>query len=309
MAIVLRSEFGVAVAVPSATDTPNVGVGNVEPDDADVVAYWTAERRFEKLPAPSEGEWLAEFEEPGQTVDAYFASGPNAVTVYRKTLYIQPIGDLPPGMATQVRQYVAIYFGMPAVVLPRIDPPSDRLRHSESGTPQWHTGDLHHLLFETSPPDAYATLGITMTDLYPGEDWEYVFGHARFKERVAVISGFRYGDSDGVSFRERILRVATHELGHAFGILHCVHFECAMNGVNSLEESDLTPLQLCPVDLRKIQTAVGFHPRERYERLEEFYRTNQMFWQAERVAGLIESAENPMVAAGVADAGDAAQLH
>jgi len=29
----------------------------------------------------------------------------------------------------------------------------------------------------------------------------------------------------------------THEIGHMFGIHHCVHFSCLLNGSNHLEES------------------------------------------------------------------------
>ena len=39
-----------------------------------------------------------------------------------------------------------------------------------------------------------------------------------------------------------------------FGISHCVHFHCRMNGSDSLEESDRSPMHLCPVCLRKLQS-------------------------------------------------------
>ena len=33
----------------------------------------------------------------------------------------------------------------------------------------------------------------------------------------------------------------THEIGHMFGIKHCVHFNCLMNGSNHEEENDSKP--------------------------------------------------------------------
>lgn len=46
-----------------------------------------------------------------------------------------------------------------------------------------------------------------------------------------------------------------------------------MNGANSLAEDDGHPMHLCPVDLKKLQWAIGFDPVARYRNLEAFYRT------------------------------------
>jgi hypothetical protein len=43
-----------------------------------------------------------------------------------------------------------------------------------------------------------------------------------------------------------------------------------MNRSNHLAESEARPLNLCPVDLRKIYESVGFDVLERYRRLLEF---------------------------------------
>ena len=53
-------------------------------------------------------------------------------------------------------------------------------------------------------------------------------------------------------FFRRCVGVLTHEIGHLFGMAHCVYFECVMNGSNHLEESDNGPLQLCPMCLHKL---------------------------------------------------------
>lgn len=52
-----------------------------------------------------------------------------------------------------------------------------------------------------------------------------------------------------------------------FGMHHCTFFACVENGSNSLAESDSRPLHACPVCLRKLQSSIGFNPREREERL------------------------------------------
>lgn len=49
-----------------------------------------------------------------------------------------------------------------------------------------------------------------------------------------------------------------HEIGHMFGIRHCIFFKCLMNGSMSLEEGTKKPLEFCPVCIRKLQSNVGF---------------------------------------------------
>ena len=43
-----------------------------------------------------------------------------------------------------------------------------------------------------------------------------------------------------------------------------------MNGSNHLEESDQQPLHACPVCLRKLESALRFDIRDRYEQLRTF---------------------------------------
>ncbi|MBW2252743.1 MAG: archemetzincin, partial [Deltaproteobacteria bacterium] len=44
---------------------------------------------------------------------------------------------------------------------------------------------------------------------------------------------------------ERAVKVALHELGHLFDLLHCEHKRCLMHFSGSIEELDEQPLYLC----------------------------------------------------------------
>ena len=64
-----------------------------------------------------------------------------------------------------------------------------------------------------------------------------------------------------------------HETGHMFGIKHCIHFSCLMNGSNHMEETDRRYPFLCPVCLRKIQFRLNLTPAKllaRYNDLLDF---------------------------------------
>src|SRR5690606_32924923 len=103
------------------------------------------------------------------------------------------------------------------------------------------------------PADALLLIGLTMTDLYPGEDWNFVFGYAALDNRVGVYSLLRFdpaivepGRATTLEQRralmlERGLKLMTHELTHSFGVRHCIHYDCLMNGANHIEESDAHP--------------------------------------------------------------------
>ncbi|KAJ5288736.1 hypothetical protein N7478_001766 [Penicillium angulare] len=50
----------------------------------------------------------------------------------------------------------------------------------------------------------------------------------------------------------RICRTTSHELGHCFGIDHCVYYACCMQGTSCLCEDTRQPPYLCPVDQAKL---------------------------------------------------------
>ncbi|TVY25986.1 Archaemetzincin-2 [Lachnellula hyalina] len=68
----------------------------------------------------------------------------------------------------------------------------------------------------------------------------------------------------------RACRTAAHELGHCFGIGHCVYYACSMQGTASIIEDARQPLYLCPIDLAKVLNATGANLKERYQALLAF---------------------------------------
>ena len=148
---------------------------------------------------------------------------------------------------------------------------------------------LDDVLKPRLPNDAMAMIGLTAADLWPGEGWNFVFGQASLVERVGVWSIYRYGDpeKDVESFQRclvRTLKVATHETGHMFSMAHCTLFECNMCGSNSLAESDVRPMWLCPYCMAKLGWATGTAPERQFTRLAAFckargLKTEQDFYE------------------------------
>lgn len=61
-----------------------------------------------------------------------------------------------------------------------------------------------------------------------------------------------------------------HELGHCFGLKHCIHFNCLMQGSNNGQEAEKKLHELCPVCHKKLFFAVEFDPVERFLKLKQW---------------------------------------
>lgn len=260
---------------------------------------FSAEQGFEVKKEPGGFDWLASHEESGQGYQDYLAARPNRPGEHgRSVLYLLPLGDFPkeiaPDLVTLKKQMSLYYAPMTVKILPSI--PAEKVKTSSrenslSGQTQWHSKGILLWLSNQLPRDSYGLLAVTMTDLYPGKGWNFVFGQATYKNRVGVFSFARFPPNYSVEelseeeksllVLRRACKVLTHEMGHMFGIKHCIYYECNMNGANSLQEADGTPMHLCPVCLRKLQHAVGFDPESRYQDLEKFYEQNAMKEEAE----------------------------
>lgn len=251
---------------------------------------------FHAMGTPMLGDWLAEFDEAGQTYEQWVKAAPNWPNARRRTIYIQPVGELGPGAPdlAVLARYAELYFGLPVRVLPGSDLARVGARQRENptgGQRQLHAGDVLAWIQRWIPDDAYAVIALTAVDLYPDDAWNFVFGLGSFKERAGVYSLARYHPSfydptrddvpggDAVVLR-RAFKVMAHEIGHMFGIRHCTHYECVMNGTNSLGETDRRPVHMCPLELRKLRAAVGVDLRARYRELAAFYAAHGLHAEA-----------------------------
>jgi len=247
-----------------------------------------------KLGKPRPGDWLSRFRERGQTFKEFVASQRHPLRGKRRIIYIQPLGNFTPTQRKIINltaEFVGIYFNLPVKIekdLPlSLVPPSARRRHPAWGMEQiLTTYVLEKILLPRLPEDAAAYLGLTTSDLWPGEGWNFVFGQALLAQPVGVWSIYRNGDPDesDAAFRLCLLRTmktAAHEIGHMFGMMHCIAYQCNMCGSNSREESDRRPIALCPECVAKVWWFTGADPVRRYEKLAEFCRKNGLVAEAQ----------------------------
>ncbi len=241
------------------------------------------------LGKPKPGEWLAKYEENGQTFKQYLDYNPVRPTEKRKTIYILPIGKFSKKQRKIIdltAEFMKTFYRLPVKTLKGIDdstiPKSARRVHPEWGDKQFlSTYILNDVLVRRLPKDGVVVLGLTATDLWPGQGWNFVFGQAAIRRRVGVWSIYRNGDADGTQAEFnlcllRTVKTAVHETGHMFSMLHCTAYECGMCGSNSRTESDARPLGFCPECMAKVCWLTDADPINRFEALAAFCKTHQL---------------------------------
>jgi archaemetzincin len=113
------------------------------------------------------------------------------------------------------------------------------------------TGLLLELINNTST-ETLKVLGVTEFDLFI-PIFTFLFGEAQLNGMAALVSIHRlrnqfYGmPEDKDLLRSRLLKEGIHELGHAFGLIHCFTLKCVMKSSTYVEEIDQKSSNFCRV--------------------------------------------------------------
>ena len=223
---------------------------------------------------------------------------------FRDVIYLQPVGQIEPALLQSLLAYCQAYFrGLKVSMLEPLALEDPRMASIASGGPRKGSTStqkgaagrsssssdgyrkvgarkLFSLLQRVLPPDGFCVAAITTLELAEG-----IMGLAKLRQRVGVFSfAFNetfgsgrdrgYGDVGSPRHLRWSAQVLCHEIVHMFGVRHCSFFDCHMLEAGDLSDTgdildhlDLMPPDLCPVDLRKMQEAIGFDVEQRYEAL------------------------------------------
>jgi len=237
------------------------------------------------MPEQKPGDWLDIHYEPGQTFEQFITAVKIPLEPQRKTIYIQPVGDFSPAqlkIEQAVADFLGIFFNLPIKAQSAISfgdiPGLARRKNPLTGQEQILTRYImEEKIFPALPKDTAAYLAFSATDLWTGEGNNFVFGEASADDPVGIWSMARYGNPDASpeAFQKcllRALKVATHETGHMFGLMHCIKHPCCMNGYNNLVEEDSHPLAFCPECIAKICLITKTDIKDHCRRVAKFLR-------------------------------------
>ena len=213
----------------------------------------------------SKADWLAK-DQPGdsngdrngQTFAQFCRPGPRrSFPSKHQKIYLTPLGEMQGAPDTAVlEQCLRAHFQMDVVVgKPVVGKAFDALEKDDYD--YLETPSCHELLAKRKPRDCFAHIGFTMEPLCDSKKgFEVLAGQARPDLGVGIFSFACYESSSPERFLRRCCMVLVHEMTHLFGLKHCVHSQCLMNGVNHLGESDRRPFAVCPVCLAKFRDSM-----------------------------------------------------
>lgn len=240
------------------------------------------------LMPPAEGEWLYSHKEKGQSFDNFLKSKHAVPKKDANIIYIKPIGNFTALQTKQtelIRQYLEIYFQLKTEVLPASPNtiiPKHARRIGYENQEQFLAGYiLDSVLKKEKPSNKIALMGLTEIDLYPKPEWNFVFGLASYTQKVGVSSIYRLNDENltNANFNlclSRLLKICSHEIGHMFGLHHCIEVNCVMNGTNGLSETDTKQVRLCSVCQRKLNSSIKYDNKKRLIALEKYFQDNNL---------------------------------
>lgn len=175
----------------------------------------------------------------------------------QKNLYLQPLGrQLPEKAVTLVEEALVEFYGFnikraPPTPLPRFAYYQPRKRYRAE--------KLLDFLRQTAPDDAFRILGLTAVDIsttaHGRQDWG-IMGLASIDGRVSLMSMFRCrrGSRSKAHARERLGKVAVHEVGHTLGLEHCPTHGCLMEdarGTNTTTDREYLLCSRCRAYLER----------------------------------------------------------
>ena len=156
-----------------------------------------------------------------------------------KYFYVGATPEVERGLFEAVSDRIASEYGAPMRGLPL---PGVEFAY-DSGRKQYRSMDVLEMLARICPADALKLLALTERDLFVPV-LTFVFGQAQLGGRIAVVSLARlrqefYGLAPNRTLLlERAAKEALHESGHAFGLVHCADWSCAMSLATNVRQID-----------------------------------------------------------------------
>lgn len=175
---------------------------------------------------------------------------PDSVTGH--SAFIVPIGLVDKPILKNLAKVLYERFKIKFCVKEPLELPKDAF-NPERG--QYDTDKIFKILKRC---EGKKVLGVIDKDLY-AQGLNFIFGQAELPGRCALVSLTRlrqefYGlPRDEMIFFDRIIKEVVHELGHTYGIKHCLNKNCVMFFSNSIIDTDKKSSFFCKMCQEKLK--------------------------------------------------------
>jgi archaemetzincin len=163
-----------------------------------------------------------------------------------KYIAIQPFGDVNEKAIYRLKEEIEKYYHYKVEVLEKIELPEESYYKPRN---RYKADILIKYLKENKKQKYKYILGITNKDISTKtrnhQDFG-IFGLGYCPGKSCIISTFRIKHTNKEKVLDRILKIGLHELGHNFGLRHCIDKKCFMTDANaSIKTIDNAKMDLC----------------------------------------------------------------
>lgn len=171
-----------------------------------------------------------------------------------------PLDPVKPALVKLVGDELRAFHGVKTVELKEVPLPAEAYYRPRN---RYRADILLEWLDRNRPPACDHVLGITAADISctkgPYQDWG-IFGYGYMPGPSSVISTFRLNRNarSPDHFRERLVKVALHEVGHNLGLDHCPDKACLMvDAEGTMAAVDRERKALCAACRAKLGRGAG----------------------------------------------------
>jgi archaemetzincin len=160
---------------------------------------------------------------------------------------VVPVGEVPEVASKVIAAHIHGYFNLHAEILPVVASPSHAYDERRL---QYNAVRVLQAVKSCVSQNHEKVVGVIDADLFVPV-LTYVFGEAEQGGRCAVVSLYRLKTTPNGSHSplplilERLAKVAIHELGHLYNLVHCMDSKCLMHFSGNLQDLDKVPLYFC----------------------------------------------------------------
>ncbi len=185
---------------------------------------------------------------------------------------VLPLGVIPDAAAQSVARHIPTYFHHPGHILPPVKIPADTFDNRRR---QYDAGLIIKALKSMPFEGHFKVIAILGVDLFI-PIFTHVLGEAQEGGRFALASMYRLkGESTGnvpsmSKVLERLTKVALHELGHLFNLVHCSDPKCLMHFAGNPRNLDEIVLDFCGYCSRYRNDALRRGPKINADKTDTF---------------------------------------